>query len=210
MRSVITLKDIVTAAKLDILKLLEGEKPHTFEFRRVGEVCDIMVDVCNSFGQPAEHGTLSHAARESETKAPVLHGVLMGRAFDGNALLREKYEELTNIHTRLRKKALDIADARAKVSQDEAVLEMKNSELKVRQGLMQEYEARLERERERLQLTAGERGIDIDLPDLPQLPANFGREAEDEDEEPEPEADAVAATEDDEIGDGPDDLPYSA
>jgi hypothetical protein len=194
--SVVTLKDIVTAAKLDILKLLEGEKPHTFEFRRVGEVCDIMIDVCNSFGQPAEHGSLSSAAREAETKAPVLHSVLMGRAFDGNALLREKYEELTNIHTRLRKKALDIADARAKVSQDEAVLEMKNSELKVRQGLMQEYEARLERERERLQLTAGERGIDIDLPDLPQLPANFGREADDEDA-PKPKADAEAAVEDD-------------
>jgi hypothetical protein len=201
--SVITLKDIVTAAKLDILKLLEGEKPHTFEFRRVGEVCDIMIDVCNSFGHPAEHGTLSSAAREAETKAPTLHSVLMGRAFDGNALLREKYEELTNSHTRLRKKALDIADARAKVAQGEAVLEMKNNELSMRTNILQEYEARLERERERLQLTAGEQGVEIDLPDLPQLPDDFGKhEDEDEPEQTqEPVADAAAVEDDDSVAD---------
>jgi hypothetical protein len=105
------LKTFTDAAKLDVLNLLSKDTPHIFEFRRAAEICGIAAALCGDRDEQMSIGRAIHAA---EDKAPLLHSALVGRAFDGEAMLQDKYEELKAHHTELRHKALD-ADLRTTV-----------------------------------------------------------------------------------------------
>jgi hypothetical protein len=163
------LKTFTDAAKLDILNLLSKDEPHIFEFRRAAEICGIASALCGASGTPTEQSAISGAIRNAEDKAPLLHGALLGRAFDGEAMLREKYDELKAHHTDLRRKALDIEEAREQVGQAHRLVEDRHATLR-------DYEASLQRERERLQLEADTKGVTLELP---ALPAPLGGEDED-------------------------------
>lgn len=167
------LKKYTDAAKLDILNLIEKDEPHVFEFRRAAEICQFASMLCGYDGTPDEHIGVSLVIRAAEDKAPMLYDALMGRAFNGEALLREKYEEIRAHHTQLRRKALDIAEAQEKLLQDKA-------SARGREEALRAYERSLERERERLQLEADSRGVALDLPELPQLPSKGDEETDEE------------------------------
>lgn len=156
------LKDFTDAAKLDILNILSADEPGVFEFRRARDIAHQLVDFINSYGEPVEHDAVVQAINMAETKAPYFLNVLMGRAFDGNALLHKKYEEMLDEHTQLRHAALNIADAQARISRDLAETETKKDELLT-------IRAQLEIERERLQLHADTTGQRVNLPTLPKL-----------------------------------------
>lgn len=157
-------QDYINAAKLDILDLLSRETPGIFEFRRVSDIANTMCLLVDSFGQPGEHIQLGVTMRASEDKAPNLHAVLCGRAFDGQALLRAKYAELTQSHRDLKLAHLGVQDAAAQVAQARADVASDKS-------LLEAHAASLERERERLHLLAASAGVQINLPLLPELPS---------------------------------------
>ncbi len=166
-------EDYINAAKLDILDLLGREKPRVFEFRRVSEIGKLMCDLINGFGQPVEHSEIILATRLSEDRAPHLHDVLIGRQFNGNDLLRAKYDEMSQKHRELKIAAIGIQDAAAKVEQAQADIDHHKKALRM-------HEEALERERERLQLVAATAGVQINLPTLPELPASLLDGNEDE------------------------------
>jgi hypothetical protein len=156
------LKDFTDAAKLDILNILSAEKPAVFEFRRVQDIAQQMVDFVNSYGTPVEHGAFVQAINMAESKSPNLHDVFLGRAFDGHGLLVQKYEQMLREHTELRHAALNIAEANEVIRRDRAEVESEKEELKA-------THRKLAIERERLQLSADAAGKQVNLPTLPRL-----------------------------------------
>jgi hypothetical protein len=168
------LQDYVDAAKLDILNLISKESPGVYEFRRASDIAGMMPALIDSYGQPTEHTQLVTTTRVSEDKAPTLHSVLLGRAFNGSALLQEKYAEMERHHRDLKIAALNIQDAAAQLTQQRSEVELHKKSLLL-------HEEALVRERERLQLSAATAGVSIVLPPLPELPASL-RETEEEDE----------------------------
>jgi hypothetical protein len=120
---------------------------------------------------PASFRTSSTASVSlpRQRPSPNLHEALINRAFGGEVLLREKYQELKGLHDQLRHKALDIATANDDVNRRQREVEQHAEKLR-------DHEKHLERERERLMLVAGERKIDLSLPALPTL------DGEDEDD----------------------------
>jgi hypothetical protein len=161
------------AAKVDILEHLQKEIPGVYEFRRIAEIANVMIPLINSFGNHHEHGALAGAMRDSEIIAPHLFEVLAGRAFDGNATLREKYATMLEQQTQLRRTMLDVQDAAQQVA-------LQRHELDAHEVALKAHEGVLERERERLQLEARTRGKEITLPALPRL-TNPDDEGGDED-----------------------------
>ena len=155
-------EDYANAAKLDILEILSKEKLGVFEYRRAEEVAKAMVLFLGSLGTPAEHGVIRVTIDMAEYKAPHLHSVLLGRAFDGEELLEKKYAEMLSQHTQLRHAALHIQDAQSVIRRDRAEVESHKSALR-------EHEKQLGIERERLQLAADSANKNLSLPVLPQL-----------------------------------------
>lgn len=156
------IQNYLNAAKFDILEHLEKEKPGVFEFRRIAAIANAIQPLITSAGTPSEHRTLASVMSEAEDIAPHLHEALSKRAFDGSALLREKYAKLLAHHQHLKRAMLDVQDAASQVSLDRQELDMHEAALKA-------HEQVLERERERLQLEAKTRGRKIELPALPRL-----------------------------------------
>lgn len=152
-------QDYADAAKLDILEILSSDSLGVFEFRRAQEIAKTMVLLIDSYGSPAEQGVIRVAIDEAEYKAPHLHGVLIGRAFDGQNLLNKKYAEMLEQHTELRTAGLAIHHAQSVLAQDQA-------EVDSNRVALAEHEKRLGIERERLQLAAGGAAR---LPVLPKL-----------------------------------------
>jgi predicted ATPase len=183
------LKDFTDAAKLDVLETLKTNEPGVFEWRRAQTIAAQMIDLCNSYGSPVEHGAIAQAIRMAETGAPNLHDVLLGRAFDGDGLLTQKYEEMLKQHTELRHAALNIADARAEVSRDRVAVEATKAEVKA-------AHEQLAIERERLQLQADAAGKSVNLPTLPKLTRPEDEEDVDPDEGQEVDLNEVAAKRD--------------
>lgn len=99
------LQRYIDAIKLDILDLFNKETLNVFEFRRIAELCDIMIPLCNSAaGGTIMPNVVNNAMWESEVKAPTLHNALGGHVFDADALLREKYRAMSQTHEDLRVK----------------------------------------------------------------------------------------------------------
>lgn len=100
------LQGYVDAAKLDILELLSREKLNVFEFRRLIDICEVMIPLCNSAaGGMLMPDVITHALWESEDNlAPTLHGALGGHVFDVDTLLQEKYKAMARTHSDLRAK----------------------------------------------------------------------------------------------------------
>lgn len=103
------LQKYVEAAKLDLLDYLSRPTLNVFEFRRVAEVCDIMITLCNT----AAGGTLFPQAitdalwAAEDGKAPTLHQALGGHVFDTDTLIAEKYKAMARDHSQMRQKHAD-------------------------------------------------------------------------------------------------------
>lgn len=166
------------AVAADIINILnKRDTIGIFEFRRIEKISALTTRLLNSVGTPDARYGHSEAMRKFETLAPTLYTVLENQAFDGNALLKEKYEEVQAVHTRLKGAQLDLEAA-------QSLLRIQEAERGQHMLLLREQETHIERERERLELAADRIGKDIELPDMPQLPANFGgSEVEDEEYE---------------------------
>jgi hypothetical protein len=156
------LKDFTDAAKLDIFNILTADNPHVFEFRRAQDIAAAMLPFINAQGHPGEHREVEALIRMAESKAPTLHDVLLGRAFDGDALLEQKYAQMLSEHTQLRHAALNIAEANETIARDRAEVISKQAEVKAAHRA-------LSIERERLQLQADTEGKKVNLPTLPKL-----------------------------------------
>ena len=169
------LKNYLAAAKLDILEHLEKEQPGVFDFRRIASIANAVQPLITSAGTPYEHATIAGVMQTAEDVAPHLHEALANRAFNSQALLREKYEQLLKQHQNMKRTMLDVQDAAQQISLERQELEMHEASLKA-------HEKVLERERERLQLEARTRGRKIELPALPRL-TNPDEDADGEAEE---------------------------
>lgn len=99
------LRRYVDAIKLDILDLFNKDTLNVFEFRRIAELCEIMIPLCNSAsGGTITPNIVTRALWDSEVKAPTLNKALGGHVFDVDALLKEKYESMARTHEELRLK----------------------------------------------------------------------------------------------------------
>ena len=103
------LQKYIEAAKLDLLDYLSRPTLNVFEFRRVAEVCDIMIALCNMAGGGL---LLPQAITDAlwateEGKAPTLHQALGGHVFDTETLLAEKYKAMARDHSAMRQKHAD-------------------------------------------------------------------------------------------------------
>lgn len=99
------LQRYIDAIKLDILDLFNKPTLNVFEFRRIGELCEIMIPLCNSAaGGTIMPSVINNAMWESEEKAPTLHSALGGHVFDVDTLLQEKYRAMAKTHEDLRLK----------------------------------------------------------------------------------------------------------
>lgn len=151
-------KQISDAAKLDILALFEKEAPGIFEFRRMTEIAQI---VCDLFGAPREHAALDLALRRSEHSAPTLHAVLLGVAFDGDALLNDRYRDMLE---KLRK----LRTAKAQLDNAADQLRIKEAQQRATDVELKAIARSLERERESLQLVAETKGLSFEVPEIPE------------------------------------------
>lgn len=105
------LKRYTDAAKLDLMELLTKESPNIFEFRRAGQLCQIMIDLINGVqSSHLTHKAIADAMWEAEDKAPTLHKALGGHIFDGDDLLREKYKYMVEAHSNLKAKYADVLE----------------------------------------------------------------------------------------------------
>lgn len=165
----------IAAAKLDMLEQLTKPQPGVFEFRMIAEIANTMIPILNSMGTNVENETIATAMRKVQDRSPQLYEALAGRAFDTDALLRDKFDEMRQQHRELQLAAIDIQQARDKAVVDAA-------EIDARKASLGAYEKSLALERERLQLVANTRGVTLNLPALPALTDPFkDEELEDED-----------------------------
>ena len=99
------LQRYVDAVKLDMLDLFNKPTLNVFEFRRLAELCDIMIPLCNSAaGGRITHQVIADAMWGAESRAPTLHQALGGHIFDADELLQEKYRAMSEMHHDLRAK----------------------------------------------------------------------------------------------------------
>lgn len=100
------LQRYVDAAKLDLLDLLNRPTLNVFEFRRMAELCDTMIDLCNSAaGGFLLPQAITDAMWQSENgKAPTLFQALGGHIFDSETMLAEKYNAMARDHADMRQK----------------------------------------------------------------------------------------------------------
>lgn len=95
----------VDAAKLDMLELFQKPVLNIFEFRRLADICEIMINLCDSASGGFISPNAVHTALwASEVKALTLHSALGGHVFDANELLKDKYERMAKEHEQLRLK----------------------------------------------------------------------------------------------------------
>ncbi len=157
-----TIKKYTDAATVDILGFLHVSEPHVFHFRRIEKIAKLMAALVGSVGTPRELMDTASAMREMEGVSETLHTALEGHAFDGEELLRKKYQELHEFHRSLSQRKLDMEEAHATLS-------LAHSKLSLRRKLLDEQTTHIERERERLQLQADAVGKTVDLPPMPAL-----------------------------------------
>lgn len=150
------------AVTLDIVALLDKETPGIFEFRRIAEIASMVVQLFGATDAREESEAVNNILRIVEFKAPNLHDALMARVFDGKNTLRQKYEQLVGQERQLKQAKLNIESARDGLKHEEARLAAHETLLKL-------HEKHLEREQERLQLTADTAGVKVDLLALPRL-----------------------------------------
>ena len=156
-----TRKKYSDAAKLDMIELFQKETLDVFEFRRIAEICNIMIPLLNSVGSSFSHQSVSDALWHAEDRARNLHHVLGGHTFDGNEMLREKYRSMAELHGTLRAKYADVLEREADLIQVKNHLALKEINL--------ETEARaLAAERRVLSLREGSA-----MDEIPALPANI-------------------------------------
>lgn len=103
------LQKYVEAAKLDLLDLLSRPTLNVFEFRRIAEICDIMITLCNmaSSGMLLPQSITDALWASEEGKAPTLHQALGGHVFDTDTLIAEKYKAMARDHSQMRQKTAD-------------------------------------------------------------------------------------------------------
>jgi hypothetical protein len=98
-----TLQRYIDAVKLDMLDLFNKESLNVFEFRRISEMCEMMIPLCNSAaGGVISHKVIADAMWEAEDCSPTLHSALGGHIFDADEMLQEKYRAMSQMHSDLR------------------------------------------------------------------------------------------------------------
>ena len=152
----------IDAVKVDILVLLQRDNPGIFEFRRISDICHLFMGLAGSTDTFEEHRAIEGILRAAEVKAPTLHEVLINEAFDAKGLLRKKYEQLVAQERELRAASFNISEAADRIKMEDTRLAAKDEALQL-------HAKHLERERERLQLTAATTGVQINLPALPEI-----------------------------------------
>lgn len=157
-----TIKKYTDAATVDILGFLHVSEPHIFDFRRIQTIAAAMTRLIGSIGTPAELIDTADAMRAMEGVSENLHHALEGHAFDGEELLRKKYQELHEFHRDLSQRKLDMEEAHS-------LLSLAKDKMTLQRRLLDEQATHIERERERLQLQASTAGKMVDLPPMPVL-----------------------------------------
>ena len=95
----------VDSAKLDMLEFFQKPQLGVYEFRKLADICDIMINLCDAASAGFISPQAIHTALwASEVKAPTLHKALGGHVFDADELLKIKYETMARAHEELRLK----------------------------------------------------------------------------------------------------------
>lgn len=158
------LQRYIDALKLDILDLFNKPTLNVFEFRRIGELCEIIIPLCNSAsGGTIMPSVINNAMWESEEKAPTLHSALGGTIFDADTLLKDKYAAMARDHEALRLKMAHaslaerdhVRNGRILAEQIENVGFMEAG-LAAQRQLLDGRAAELDRREQQLALTSGE------------------------------------------------------
>jgi hypothetical protein len=144
------LQRYVDAVKLDMLDLFNKENLNVFEFRRISEMCETMIPLCNSAaGGVISHKVIADAMWEAEDCAPTLHQALGGHIFDADEMLQEKYRAMSQMHSDLRTRL-------ALAKKAELGFEMNTRALAAQIENLEEVEAGLSAERRLLEMKSGD------------------------------------------------------
>lgn len=152
----------LAAVRVDILDMLQKENPGVYEFNRISDISRLMVGLVGATDKLEESEAVKGVLRAAEFKAPTLHQLLLDTAFDAKSLLREKYKTLVAQEHQLKLASLNISEAADRIKVEE-------TRLTAQQEALVLHEKHLERERERLQLSAAIQGVQLVLPPLPKL-----------------------------------------
>jgi hypothetical protein len=144
------LQRYVDAVKLDMLDLFNKENLNVFEFRRISEMCEMMIPLCNSAaGGVISHKVIADAMWEAEDCSPTLHSALGGHIFDADEMLQEKYRAMSQMHSDLRTRL-------ALAKKAELGFEMNTRALAAQIENLEEVESGLSAERRLLEMRSGD------------------------------------------------------
>ena len=119
-------ESLIDAVAADMGAILAKGSLAAHDFNRLADIAKMGSAVCNSLGQATESVHLTRLIEESEYKAPTLYAELKLRAFNGETVLSQKYNQVEALHTNIKVNMLGAESAR--LEDKVAVLKMELAE----------------------------------------------------------------------------------
>lgn len=113
---------VAEAARVDFVKLLEGDLQQVVVLRRIHTLAGALIDFMNSVGTHYELEAYSTLMRETAAEtAPNIHSALMNRTFDGQDALREAYTALVEKFADVKGVATELNNMHALAANGDAI-----------------------------------------------------------------------------------------